>query len=327
MPSTHEQVSDTSSHDRRASSTMTAGERFTWPPGHTSAAALSFDVDGECAVLSQDPAAASRWGVMSHQAYGPTIGVPRILRLLAHHDVRATFFVPGYTARRYPDTVRAIVDAGHEVGHHGYMHEHVRGVSRDVERSILLRGLEALEEVAKVRPIGYRAPGAELNYRSPELLADEGFLYDSSLMDDDTPYVIATTPQKDGKTLIEIPIHWGLDDWEQYAFLPGLEGSGVIESPAKALEMWSLELTAMAAENGCFVLTAHPEMSGRPSRAAALGELIEHARSVGGVWLTTLGDIATYAASLDLPPRYYSQPQVPDDPARPGPSSGAEIRG
>jgi peptidoglycan/xylan/chitin deacetylase (PgdA/CDA1 family) len=229
------------------------------------------------------------------------------LRILAKHEVRATFFVPGWIAHRYPDTVRAIVGAGHEIGHHGYLHEHVDVVDEATELSYLDRGSEALEEVAGVRPVGYRAPGAELNYRSPGLLARRGFRYDSTLMDADTPYVIDLP---DEARLVEIPIQWALDDWEQYAFVPGYEGSGVIESPSKALEMWTLELEAMRDEGGCFVLVNHPLLSGRPSRARTLEQLIERAVSFGDVWVTTLGQIAEHVLSLELPGRQLSAPPV-----------------
>ena len=102
---------------------MTAAGAIQWPPGFTSAAAFTFDVDAESAVLWNAPENAHRMSVMSHQAYGPLVGVPRILDLLDHHQIRSTFFVPGYTANRYPQTVRDIVAAGHEVAHHGYLHE------------------------------------------------------------------------------------------------------------------------------------------------------------------------------------------------------------
>ena len=62
---------------------------------------------------------------MSHQAYGPRTGVPRLLRILDRPGIRATFFVPGYTAERWPAVVRSIRDAGHEIAHHGYLHESV----------------------------------------------------------------------------------------------------------------------------------------------------------------------------------------------------------
>ncbi|MCW2649029.1 MAG: putative xylanase/chitin deacetylase [Mycobacterium sp.] len=53
---------------------------------------------------------ANRMSAISHQAYGPLAGVPRLLRILAKHGITSTFFVPGYTAVRYPDVIRSIVD-------------------------------------------------------------------------------------------------------------------------------------------------------------------------------------------------------------------------
>lgn len=88
---------------------------------------------------------------------------------------------------------------------------------------------------------------------------------------------------------------WALDDWEQYAFYPGVTGSGVIESPAKVLEMWTLEAQAHHREGGCFVLTNHPFISGRPSKAAALEQLIETVKAMDGMWVTTLAEIAAHA--------------------------------
>jgi peptidoglycan/xylan/chitin deacetylase (PgdA/CDA1 family) len=287
------------------------GAGFAWPAGYQAAASLTFDVDAESAVLSADPAAASRASLMSHQAYGPQAGVPRLLDILERHQLRGTFFVPGYTARRHPGTVRSIVAAGHEVGHHGYLHEPLTGVDEKTETGYLDRGLAALAEVAGVTPAGYRAPMWELNYRSPALLAARGFRYDSSLMDADAPYLIACSEGPAPPTLIELPIHWGLDDWEQYAYLPGVSGSGLIESPAKALEMWALELEAMHACGGHFVLTAHPFLSGRPGRAAMLERLIERMRELDGLWIAGLEEVASHAESLDLPARRLAPPELP----------------
>src|SRR5690242_4012772 len=93
-----------------------------WPDGTRASCAFTFDVDAESAILAVDPAYARRLTTMSHQAYGPRVGVPRLLRMLAGRGVRATFFVPGLTADRYPATVAAIAEAGHEIGNHGYSH-------------------------------------------------------------------------------------------------------------------------------------------------------------------------------------------------------------
>ena len=288
---------------------------FPWPSGYRAAAAFTFDVDAESCVLAHDPAGTRRMSLMSHQAYGPRVGVPRLLAILNRQQIRATFFVPGFTAESYPHVVRAIADAGHEIAHHGYLHEPMQGIDRDTEASYIDRGLRALRAVADVVPVGYRAPWWEMNWHTPALLAERGFSYDSSLLDGDAPYRFAVEPGS-STTLIEIPVDWALDDWEQYAFYPGWTGSGVIESPAKALQMWQLEAEAQHQQGGCFVLTNHPFISGRPSRARSLEQLIEGVRSLDGMWVTTLAEIAAHAATacgdIYTHPRYEvpSFPQV-----------------
>jgi peptidoglycan/xylan/chitin deacetylase (PgdA/CDA1 family) len=280
----------------------------TWPDGATAAAAFCFDLDAESAILSFAPEASSRMSVMTHQSYGPLVGVPRLLGLLERLAIKATFFVPGYTAHRYPDTVQTIAAAGHEIAHHGYLHEPLDQADEDMEIDYLERGLLALEEVTGVRPVGYRAPMWELNYRSPGLLADRGFLYDSSLMDGDSPYELFTG--RGAGSIIEIPIHWALDDWEQYCYLPNLFDHGLIESPQKCREMWSLEFDATTRESGCFVLTGHPFLSGRPSRAAALAQVIEEAVNASHVWVATMCEIATHVRAQGLAPRRITEPEI-----------------
>jgi peptidoglycan/xylan/chitin deacetylase (PgdA/CDA1 family) len=289
-----------------------------WPEGSRAAAALTFDLDAEAVMLTADPASADRLMVLTHQAYGPLTGVPRLLALLRRHELTATFFVPGFTAERYPSVVRAIADDGHEIAHHSYLHESTLGMSRAAEAAMLDRGLEALDRVAGIRPVGYRAPMWEMNHHTPELLIERGFHYDSSLMDCDVPYLLAGSAQPGAGSIVEVPPHWALDDWEQYAFLPGLAGSGLIESPAKVLEMWSWELTAMHAEGQCFVLTMHPFLSGRPGRVRALERLIELMTSLDGMWITTLADIATHTRTLNLAPRHFPRPEIDS----PRPNSG-----
>lgn len=280
-----------------------------WPDGKTSAAAFTFDVDAESAVLWNTPESARRMGVMSHQAYGPTVGVPRLLNLLERRGIRATFFVPGYTAHRYPGTVKDIAAAGHEIGHHGYLHEQPSRLSVEQEAEALDAGLDALSEVAGIRPCGYRAPMWDPSWETPRLLHERGFLYDSSLMDADEPYELQTEGGS-SRSIVEIPIQWALDDWEQYCYLPDLSGSGLIETPEKARELWISEFHGLREAQGCWVLTNHPFLTGRPGRAKSLDLVMEEVTTTPGVWVASLEQIAQHTRSLHLEPRTIKKPPL-----------------
>ena len=204
------------------------------------------------------------WAAISHQAYGPLVGVPRILKILAntrHHvDVlRARLHrIPLPGRRSAPSWT-----AGHEIAHHGYLHERhgrpdggQRGGDTRPRLATLSRRSPAL------RPTGYRAPMWELNWHSPKLLRDRGFLYDSSLMDADHPYELAVSrrvarwsrSRSSGRSTTG----------SSTATCPDFSGSGLIESPVKVAEMWRLEFDAAREVGGCCVLTNHPFLSGRP---------------------------------------------------------------
>jgi peptidoglycan-N-acetylglucosamine deacetylase len=275
---------------------------FRWPDGVRAAACFTFDVDAESAILFEHPEAGAWLDVMTHQAYGARTGIARLLRVLDRRRVKATFFIPGYTAERWPAICRSIRDAGHEIAHHGYLHEGAHGATPDVEEARLLRGLAALDAVLGVRPTGYRAPMWELTFETPAILARHGFVYDSGLMDADHPYVLAISPERSAPTLVELPGHWSLDDWEPYNYLPGITGSGVISSPDDVLARWSLELEALVEEGGLFMLTNHPFISGRASRAIALERLIERAQAIDRLWIATGAEIAAHVATLGLEP-------------------------
>jgi hypothetical protein len=150
-----------------------------------------------------------------------------------------------------------------------------------------------------------------MNWWTPALLARHGFRYESNLMDADHPYRLATGPEASAATLIELPAHWALDDWEPYNYIPGITGTGVILSPSVVLERWTLELEALAAEGGLFNLTNHPFVSGRASRAVALGTLIERAQAIDGLWIATCDEIARWTESLDLEPVVHAPPVLP----------------
>jgi peptidoglycan/xylan/chitin deacetylase (PgdA/CDA1 family) len=268
----------------------------TWLAGKRAVAVLSFDVDAESPILAQGRRFARHAMVMTHQAYGPRVGVPRLLDLLSDYDLQATFFVPGLTAERYPEAVQGILERGHEVGHHSYSHRSPVDLTPAEEREDFERALAALERLG-VKPSGHRAALWEASWQTPQLVAEYGLRYDSSLMDSDRPYRLKVGDA----TIAELPPHWSLDDWEQYAFLPRPDIGSVIESPAKVVELWRAELDGMRRHGCLFMLTCHPFLSGRPGRVEALRSLIEYALDVGDV------DFATGAAVAE---RALTDPEI-----------------
>ncbi len=241
-------------------------------------AVLSFDVDAESPILATGRRYADHAMVMTHQAFGPRVGVPRILALLAEYKVPATFFIPGLTAERYPETVAQVLEAGHEVGHHSWSHISAVDLGTDGERADFERALKALQSLG-VDVKGHRAAMWEASWDTPSLIAEYGLMYDSSLMDADTPYVLET----DRGAIAELPPHWSLDDWEQYAFLPRPPIGENVRSPTVVADLWIHELDAMRRHGALFILTCHPFLSGRAGRVEALRMLIEAGLDRGDV--------------------------------------------
>jgi peptidoglycan/xylan/chitin deacetylase (PgdA/CDA1 family) len=266
---------------------FTPEPRFIWPDGHRCAAMLCFDVDGETTALSEDPALAKRRTLMSQCEYGPQVGVPRLLGLLGHLGVPATFFIPGYIVEQHPRMVEAIVARGHEVGLHGYLHERLAYLSEAEEEDILVRCIDILERHTGERPVGFRAPWFEINPWTPALLARHGIDYCASAMGDDVPYF-------HDNGLVEIPGQWLLEDWEQFAFNADPAWGFIPENCAKVFDLWWREFEAMHDFGCCFVLTLHPWLSGRPSRVRLLEEIISAMQTKGGVWFSRGREIASY---------------------------------
>jgi peptidoglycan/xylan/chitin deacetylase (PgdA/CDA1 family) len=276
-------------------------EGFRWPEGIRAAAMFTFDLDAEAVMLTDHPETADYLDVIGHQRYGPLVAVPRLLRMLDRRSLRTTFFIPGWVAETWPDVARSIRDAGHEIGHHGYLHESVRGADEATEEGYLVRGLEALDTVLGIRPTGYRPPSCDMNYRTPTLVARHGFTYESGMMDSDHPY-------RHASGLIELPMHWSLDDWNRYNYVPGYATSPILR-PSVVTDAWAEELEAIVDVGGLFDLTMHPFVSGRPARAAAIERLIDQAQAMDGVWVAAGDEIATWVAGLDLPPVVHEPPR------------------
>ncbi len=164
-----------------------------------------------------------------------------------------------------------MVERGHDVAHHSYSHRPATQLTAAEERIEFERGYEALAKLGGVTPNGYRSPPMwAATWSSAGLAVEHGLTYDTSLMDDDRPYVIET----DHGPLVELPPHWSLDDWEQYAYLPS-HTSLRHRAAREALALWTAELDGLREFGGLFQLTAHSFLSGRAGRARNLRRMIE----------------------------------------------------
>jgi peptidoglycan/xylan/chitin deacetylase (PgdA/CDA1 family) len=228
--------------------------------------------------------------------------VPRILAMLERRGIPATFFIPGHTVLAYPELARAIRDAGHELGHHGWVHEPLSELEPDREREVLQRGLDALDRVAGVRPLGYRAPNVDVSEATVEILLEHGFLYDASFSGSDfEPYYLRRGDRfppegeyvfGENTELVGIPFAWHLSDFQYFEFVPGITVRQ--DPPSTVYEIWAGELEWAHANvpGGVFDLVMHPQAIGRGPRLAMVERLVDAAEALDGVVFERLGDYA-----------------------------------
>jgi peptidoglycan/xylan/chitin deacetylase (PgdA/CDA1 family) len=262
-----------------------------WPGGAAVAVSFSFDVDAESGFLGEGEEYARRITALSEGSFGVRRGVPRILDLLGRHGIPATFFVPGDTAERHAGLCERLLAGGHEIGHHGYLHLRSDKVSAAAQEEEIERGLEALAAAGAPVPRGYRSTSWELTPETFELLLAHGFAYDSSCMGDDRPYM----QQWEGREILELPVHWSLDDWPRFGWM--IDGGGNVADVAELHGSWLAEYQAARAEGRHVTFTMHPEVIGRAYRFAALESLVAEIAADGDVWFARLDQVADHVGA------------------------------
>jgi peptidoglycan/xylan/chitin deacetylase (PgdA/CDA1 family) len=260
-----------------------------WKDGARCAVALSFDSDHETSELRDGGKSIGRlcWG-----QYGNRVGVPRIVKLLEKHGVRATFFVPAVVAQLHPEEQREIVAAGHEIGMHGWIHELNSRLDEAAERDLMLRSADALERITGIRPVGLRTPSWDFSPYTLAIEQEMRLLYDSSLMADEDCHELLL----DGEptSVVELPVEWVRDD-AVYFMMNRFQSLRPYTPPTDVLDIFRRELDAAYEEGGIFQLTMHPHVIGYRSRIWILDEIIRHARAKPGVWFATHAEIVDWA--------------------------------
>ena len=251
--------------------------------------------------LTFDFDALSLWIVRGMRSPGPLSrgefgvhAIPRLLHLLESRQLPATFFVPGHTAETFPDACRLLVDAGHEIGMHGYAHEVVSTLSPDQERAVFHRAHEVLTRLVGAPPVGNRTPSWDFTPQTVEVLLELGLRYDSSLMATDyTPFYARTgdvvtdeEPARLGREtdLVQLPPSWSLDDYPAFEWvrtdqlvMPGLR----LADDVYANWLEDLRYMVRDYDDGVCVITFHPQVIGRGHRLLGLERFLDAAAELG----------------------------------------------
>jgi peptidoglycan/xylan/chitin deacetylase (PgdA/CDA1 family) len=242
------------------------------------------------------------------------VGTPRLLKLFEKCNLRTSWFIPGHSIETFPDQVRMVADAGHEIGAHGYLHENPVSMTPAQEEAVLVRSIELVEKLSGRAPRGYVAPWWEMSSVTAELLLKYGFAYDHSQgYRDFVPFYARTgekwttidysktagewmKPLQHGKEidLVEIGANWYVDDLPPMMFMKASPNSHGFVSPRQIEELWRDQFDWLYREldYGVFPITIHPDVSGRPQVLLMLERLIEYIGSHEGVRWATMEEIA-----------------------------------
>ena len=259
-----------------------------WPGNARCAVALSFDCDHETFELGGGGNAIGRlaWG-----EFGRRVGVPRILQSLRKHDVTASFFMPAVCSLIDPEETKRIVDAGHEIGMHGWIHENNSTLDESTERELMLRARDVLEKNAGKAPVGFRSANWDLSPHTIALVAELGLEYDSSLMADEDCYELLLDGESSG--VVEVPVEWLRDD-AVYLLFNREPATRPWMSPDDVFAIFEREFDKAWEDGGLFQLVMHPFVIGYRSRIWILEQLIERAKAKGDVWFGSHADVARW---------------------------------
>ena len=267
-------------------------EKIKWPSGCSCAVMISVNLDAEFFGKIYYPDVDVNEGdIFRLGQVSIRYGLPKLLETLEKYDVKATFFIPGEVARRYPDALKMIFQKGHEIGCHGDQHEIMAHLSLDEQRNVLERATKELKNLTEVDVKGFRMPEGEMNLDTYRALKSLGYRYSSSLSDDDIPYI----EKKTG--ILELPIHWELFDLPYFTLTcdppipPGQARSARMDD---VLETWFYELEGARRWGTLLNLQLDPQAIGEQGRIFMLEKFLDKVKESGDVWLTNGGEIAEY---------------------------------
>jgi peptidoglycan/xylan/chitin deacetylase (PgdA/CDA1 family) len=223
------------------------------------------------------------------------VAVPRILHLLSMYGIPGTWFIPGHTIETYRSHCEQVVEAGHEIGLHGYLHEQVGELSEQQERDVFRRAFDLVTHLTGQPPQGSRTPSWDLSASTVDIMLELGLLYESSLMSNDyTPFFVRRGDHLSPEgamhfgaatRLVELPVSWSLDDYPHFEYHRSASGSVLpgLRPADDVFRNWTDDLVYMLRdfEDGVAVVTFHPQVIGRGHRLLALERWLDELGRMG----------------------------------------------
>ena len=232
----------------------------------------------------------------SENDYGGRSGVWRILRILEKQELRASFNINGLAAVRYPEAVKKIHAAGHEIVGHSYAEDiQLVLLSKEEERREIQTCVKIFQDLVGVRPYGWLSSGMRHTEHTLELLAEEGFLWHGDAVNDDAPYPI----EVNGRTLIEVPYRnavSGLNDTGMYR--RGMTARDLLAAFKDEFDMLYEESLT---EPKMLTLAMHCQMA-FPATGKVYEEAIRYAKSFPGVWFARRLDVVRWVLDHCIKP-------------------------
>ncbi|WP_079419039.1 allantoinase PuuE [Thiomonas intermedia] len=223
--------------------------------------------------------------------YGSRAGVWRILREFERRGLPLTVFGVGMALQRTPDLARACVELGHEIACHGWRWIHYQNLDEATEREHMRLGMDAIEAVCGVRPLGWYTGRDSPNTR--RLVADfGGFAYDSDYYGDDLPFWLQVR-KTDGSLSPHLVVPYTLDSNDMRFALP--QGFAQAEDFYIYLRD-SFDALYAEGEDQPKMLSIgmHARLLGRPGRIRALQRFLDHVQRHDRVWIARRIDIARH---------------------------------
>ena len=252
---------------------------------------------------------------ISRGLFAGEVGTPRLLKLFERNGLKTTWFIPGHSIETFPEQTQMVVDAGHEIGMHGYTHENPISMTPEQEEAVLVKCIDLIEKRLRAPPDRLRRAvvGVLERHERAAAQARDQVRPQPHAPATSTPYYVRVgdswtkidyskpaeewmKPLVRGKEtdLIEIPASWYLDDLPPMMFIKASPNSHGFVNPRDIEQLWLDQFDWVYREHdyAVFTMTIHPDVSGRPAVLLMLERIIEHINKHGGVRWAHFDEIA-----------------------------------